>query len=349
MMKKYNLTSFLIISLATLLGLGLFAQPTQAQINRQLDLALKPSVVYLWVKPGETKTVALTFSQTGTMPLSATPRVVDFYPDSQTGEVRLSPTSSFPHLSVTNPDIQLNQPFSIQPGQTKQLVLSIAPPANFPEGEYLQSVLVSGESTRELTDTGAAASGVIGTNLIIAVSQNPPQPDQLTIEKVNAPRWVDSFWPLVWQVLVKNHGRYAQQISGSTTLTSWRGQTVASYPLATDNVLGFSNRQARPASDSAGVAASNQTDPATEFSYNPSFAIGPHTLKVTLEGPVDDQANQPTWQNQTTQTVIFFPFSVTLAGVLFVLIYSLIRVARRPNSLLAAVKKSITVEDTHDK
>jgi hypothetical protein len=314
-----------------MLGFLKLTSLASAQTTPDVDLELEPASTYVWVKPGQTKTLTLNLTQHGSIPLVVTPKVVDFHPDDTSGQPVLSSVSRFPHFKLNTPTL-LDQPIKLSPKKTVQIMLTISPPADTLPGEYLQTLLFESvaDQDQSLSGVGTKATAIIGSNFIIAVSPEAPVPGQLKIKKVSAPRLVDSLGKITITALASNPNRYAVIASGTATLTNWQGRQVAEYPLANLNVLGFSTRPLQP---------TKPADPDSlfpSFEYDAPFLIGQYTFTLTLVDPKTGVV-----ANTYTQTILALPITLALALVIFVLTFVMILILKRQNYPLASWLKRV--------
>ncbi|HEX7017746.1 MAG TPA: hypothetical protein VF209_02465 [Patescibacteria group bacterium] len=308
------------ILLATIVLLNLYLVLPISLASAQsapIDLSVSPPTEYIQVAPGKSISHTVTIEQHGSLPLRITPSIVDFASDGETGQpvLQFEKGSSFRYLKIKNPDVQLGQPFSLNPGQKKQIVFQIEPPSEAVQGEFPLTLLFTAQPPTENTiGTGSQVSGMVGSNLVVLVSTGQTDKGKLVLEKIRAPRLVDSFGSLAFSLLAKNNGRNATTASGSATITNWQNQIVAEYTFYPDMILAQTSRLLRHGQSVESDAADNIT---ADFKYKPAFLIGPYTITASLnENGLENQS-----QSLLSIRVFAFPFSLLIVTLLGVVLY----------------------------
>lgn len=327
--KKSAMLLAIAVAMAATAGFLISLTPTRvfAQNKPALDLAVFPPTAYLHVKPDRTISHRVILQHTGTLPMHITPTVVDFAADGETGIPQLQDHLSFSSISLLNPGKKLGDSFRIEPNSKYEFVFTINPEPNIVEQEYHLAILLKAEPAPGIvgSDTGAAASGVVVSNLILVVSDSADDKGKIEIQKFPMPRLVDSFWHLKIGVLAENTGTTATVPKGTITIHHWQGRKVADWFIFPDVILAKSTRLLRATKTDPLVVVDGETSPKIiPMVYDEPFLIGPYTVTTKLEAA--DGSIQ-----QHTITVFALPFSI-LAGVL--LIVTLYLVYRYGNRLL---------------
>jgi hypothetical protein len=342
-MKKISTASFATLTIAFLTTAALLATtfllptPTQAQNRPPLDIGISPPTTYLQIAPGNKKTHRVTLEQKGSLPLEITPSVVDFTTDDKTGSPVLSDVSSFRHITLTLPGSNSNNAnktsFILQPGEKKNITFTLDIPPNAIEDEYLMTLLFRAKTAPGVTlaQNTSEVSGVIGSNLIALISHSERDLGKLQIEKVDAPRIVDSFSDITFTTIVKNIGKNATTASGSATITDWQGQEVASFQVYPDMILRNSSRQLRTALSLEEALEKPETI-SDHFTYQGLFLFGPYTITLDLA-----KSSQPTAGSETySSTVIAAPFSILIVAIVSILMYLLYTIFIQTDSILSS-------------
>lgn len=300
-MKSKTILTTLITIICLLTPNRLIAQ------SSDIDLEVAPGVVFLTIKPGQKKIHTITLEQKGKIPLFVTPTLVDFQADGETGNPILSNSSEVDFISINNKSIELDQPFTLAPGDSQQILLNINPPGDLAEQEYPLSLLFKAEPTNNnSTGNGALSSAIIGSNLILHITPNETNNGKLEVEKIKSSRIFDSFRPINFQILIKNTGDNATPIDGKVKLMSWQGKELKSFTLVPDMVLGNSTRLARYSiSDNSEEELDDLSD---KFTYSAPFLIGPYTIEVSLNDTQKDIEQSYLLQSH----LLAFPISILL-------------------------------------
>lgn len=326
-MKQHIKKITTLLLLTSLVSVLTWLTPQVEAQTKQIDLSLTPATDFIEVNPGETTTHKLTLTHNGTLPLVVTPKLVDFSADGQTGKPVLSETTSVDFVTLLDDGKRFGDSFTIKPHSSQVIILQIAPLKNTVEKEYPLTILF--QTTPDINTTtsqhgNTVTSAIIGSNIIVSVGQQNLDYADLLIQEVKAPKLIDSFSSLEYQVLAYNQGNKAIPVYGSSRVLDWSDQELISFDLQNDVVLAHSQRLVRPASDS-------ESNPImSSFVYDPPFLIGPYTIEVTFKNPSQDNISLTVVRYH----VFALPFVIvvaTLAAISFILILFVIK---KQNSLL---------------
>lgn len=275
----------------------------QEQLN---ELTIAPPVGYLKIKPGAKARHTVTIQNSGSTALEITPTLVDFKPSEKTGTPILSESLSFPYLDDESKQLA---PVTLEPGKRAQLTLNFTVPQFAPDKEYPLTILFSSKPLTALNtnNTGAQVNSIIGSNLIVLVSQQDSLTQKFSIINFTLPKFRDSFSPISIQPIIKNELFNANIASGSATLKNWRGAVVAEFAIYPDSVLGLSERQLR----FMPITGVNPEEPPTPqpFFYDSKFLLGPYTFSINVSSSTDIP-----YSEQFTYSFIAVPY--ILIGIL---------------------------------
>lgn len=332
MIKKILATLFLLI----LLDFVCFTENfVSAQSLDALSVNISPPVSYLYVKPGAGISAPIHLENQGRYTLSVTPQLVDFHPHSQTGQVVLQQTSNFQHLSIAGDAERWGKEFIIRPGENYTLPLTLAIPADFPQGEYYLSVLFNLEQMTipELANNAnTIVSSVVASHLVIAVNIDETDRSQIVLKEFKIPKVVDSFMGVNFQVWAKNIGLNAGAVRGTVSIGHWPSPKEEIYEFYPDMVLADSQRQVRGMSEEnisqlkilteqEEVMLANGEDYLavqsefleknllSDFSYKKAFLLGAYDFRLELG------------EEERVERVIALPFSILIIIVLLPIFY----------------------------
>jgi hypothetical protein len=321
-------TSAVLLGLV-LIGTGLIL-PRGAQAQ-QVDLTVSPPVSYIRVEPGKTFRLAITIRQNGTIPLQVTPTIVDFVPDSLSGQPVLQDSTEFKFVTIENEPKSFDQPFPLKPGADDQVVLYFNIPEHARAQEYHLSLLLSAQPDADLTVNGGnqtTVSAVIASNIIVLVARSDQDLGELEVAELKVPLLVDSLSRINYSILAKNNGPTATKPYGKAIIRNFSDQVVSSFPFYPDVILAQSARPLRAATADPELVTNPDELRPTTFEYDPQFLLGPYRVEVTL----DSQAGQSE-PVTVTKVVWALPFSI----ILFILgIVSLIFILRFSGNILVA-------------
>lgn len=295
--KKHGV--FVLVVLASLLC-SVF---DTARAQTTFDLGVTPPTAYLKIKPGSQATHTITLENEGEQQLTITPKIVDFSSDGKTGRPVLSETNSFPYFDEATQNLGS---LVLSPRAKAQLTIQITVPQDVPNREYPLTVLfeTAPVSTFTLSESTTQVSGVIGSNIIILVSDETAVPHDLAITSLQTWRVVDSFRSITFRPVLENRGYAATAASGSAQITDWSGRVLKEFAIKPAVVLGTSQRELE-------VENGEDTE-SIPFRYKPPLLLGLYRIQVNL-------ASINTEEPQIialTETIIALPIFLILLLIL---------------------------------
>lgn len=315
--KFCGLSLFLFAICYLLFAIITVVPAAQAQT---FSLSISPPLLELMIMPGKSYTQIYSLTNSG-QTLTLTPSISAFAPDGPKGNLKFtSQPDASQALSFTFADsrLQLNQPFILEAKETKEISLKITASPTAPEKDYYFTLLFSSRPAGGRTNTGSQAAGVIGTNILITVSQNGQPVKKGEIEEFkltncyiqNLLGWclLDSFSQPKYAIRLKNTGKTFWKPFGQITAKGLFNQEWQNE-LRPDNILAFSEREISLATPSA----------------QPSFLIG--SYRTSLEFQTDQEGEK------ISNTLVFFSMPVKgitallLIAVLFKIIGSKLKSA----------------------
>lgn len=299
MRKTIHIFSFFIISLSLFLyrPTQVGAQNIEDVTSDSLELGVTPATAFLKIQQGGVATHTVTLENTSTHLIRVTPKLVDFTSDNKTGFPVLLEHTTFAYLEGGQ-DATHFESILLKPKEKAALKLAFAVPTNAPSKEYPLTVLF--ESAPELPTAvigaGAGIKTVIGSNLIVLITDSDELPTLLSIATIGTRTLHDSFSGLSFTPLVHNDSYAASVASGSATIADWKGTIVASLPIAPTVVLGNSTRA---------LTAENADETFKGFTYKSRFMLGWYTITVQLQ---TGMSTNPTFTT-SKKTIVFVPFA----------------------------------------
>jgi len=316
-------TRFIIIWLFVL---GFLPGQALAQTTFPIDLSISPSVVEFAVQPGKTVTQAFELQNNGTVPLQVTPQLRDFQADGPDGLAKILPSLSFPYGELVNSEIKLDQPFTLRPGSSQQLVVSLAIPETAKQQDWYISLVA--KTRPDLTDTvmsgsNTTAQGTIVSHILLRITNDNKEPLSWKID-LQLPHFIDSLQKLTFQPDITNLSRTYATPELHVAILDWRKQIVSQQEGLPERILAQSTR-------SIPAKQARKDDPRSfegiPFTLNQSFAIGPYTVRASIA----NTTGEPTI---VEQQVIAFPFSILTAIVVVASIIGALRIYKgRPDIL----------------
>lgn len=308
--RLFTVIFLFLISSFFVLASGFFLLASSVKAASDIDLEINPAVEFVSVLPGGKLQHTITIKQNGTTPLSVTPTIVDFKADGETGNPILSDTTHVDFISIENKDVNFGKAFNLTSEQSKQIVFNIHPNGDQIESEFPLTILFRAQAQNENQHgSGALSSAMIGANLIVHVSPNLENSGKLEVENIRSSKIFDSFRPLNFQILIKNTGNNATVVNGQVKVYDWQNKEILNESLAPDLILANSTRLARYSpSEKKTTKEPDYSQLSSQFSYSSPFLIGPYTIEVALNDPV----NQIEESFVLKTHVVAFPISIML-------------------------------------
>jgi hypothetical protein len=275
------------VHISALLGFGIvllsfpmfiFAQESP----RRTAISITPPLSEIVVQPGKTVTQAFTITNDGAQDLEVLPTIVPFSPYGESGEALvLSQQGTFEYAELQNLDIQLNSPFPLLAGKSQQLVLRINVPEDAVEQDHYQTFLLHTKpiGLAQLNGNNSVAQASIGVHILLSISTSGLDHGSIKLHKIVAPKIIDMFSGLTFQVFAKNSGKNYTKAHGEIKLRSMFGEVVKVFPILPENVLADSTRELHTSVPNPEDAKSAQ---AAAFEYRPLFLLGKYTISTSL-------------------------------------------------------------------
>lgn len=233
-------------------------------------LTLSPPVTELLLRPNIPVQQTFILKISGSNP-TITPSLHLVTPSDTEGHVTIDPNpvnpASLPVVVTSNPP--LNQPLATA-GQDLGFTLTLSA-AN--TDATLDSYLALVFTTTDPNTSESSAQAGISALLFLTVTPDGLLPIDLSLSEFNPPTIHDSSHPLTLAPIVANQTDSMIRPQGLFTVTSPRGNPVATQELYPNLILGHNTRQLK----------SNISNLPSDLTWHPAwYSIGPHTLTLTL-------------------------------------------------------------------
>ena len=271
LINNWRLFIYTTVIIITLL---LFPTPTSAQTS---SLSIWPPVFETNIKPGQTITQIFRLKNLGD-DTTITVQLKPFTPSDELGHITLGNTPPPSFFSLRNQDLPIS--FALKAGQTKELPLQISIPTNAKIQDHYLTFLFSSQTPGLVSGTGTTTQASIGSNLLLTVSSNQPNPTVKVVEFRTRSRLIDSFSNPFFTLKAKNPTPHFLKTIGQIDIKNSLGKSTT-LPLRQDNILAGTIRQLKTTSE-----------------WNPALPFGRYSATVTL---TPENSNQP-----TSQTIHFW-------------------------------------------
>lgn len=282
-----------------------------------LSLEISPPVAYIHIKPQDILRHRVMLKNTGTQTLFVNVSMADFKADGRTGQPVLQIGQLFNRQ--VSPEQNYGETIRLEPDQNKSYNLELDISQLTPEKEYPIAILFNAKTVNNSTSADGSITQVAGTlasNLILFISDSEENQGDIAIQQLNAPRLIDSFGSIKFEIVAENLGKNATPIVGQAVVYNIFNQKIAEYIFYPDYVLAKNTRLVRGTELSPEILnAEGKLDPErindlfTNFNYKPPFMFGAYTIQVQL-------ADQ-----QRTVRVIALPFSIIIAAGIGLAVY----------------------------
>jgi len=218
---------------------------------QNVSLSISPPILEAVIKPGEKIEQVYTLKNDGPDAIIS----VDIFTFNQAddfGNPRISksikdydPLSVKYWFSFKEPQLSLGDKFSLKQGEEKKITLDINPEDNTPNGDYYFTLIFRTEldNTFVAPETKSSLSQAeIGSNILITISKDGIINRKAAVKEFKAPKIIDSFSPLTYQVKLANIGEGFFKPFGKITIESVLGKKYV-LNLAPQNIITASSRE----------------------------------------------------------------------------------------------------------
>lgn len=222
----------LAISLLGILALSAKAANSEDSIS----LSITPPLVETLIIPGNSIEQHFTVSNNGSS-VVLTPRVVYFDPSDNLGNVGLSKDPSPQWVEYQNSNFRLG------PKEEKDIKVVFSPPIGTSEGDYYLSLtLETAEPDNLSVSSSIVHKAVIAANILITINTSGNPEKSAAIVKFEAPKIIDWFSDIPYDVEIKNTGEAFAKPNGEITVSSLLGKQTK-LVLAPQNILAGTSRR----------------------------------------------------------------------------------------------------------
>lgn len=208
-----------------------------------LNLSLAPIQLELVARPGAVIRQPYTIVNNSDSTVYLYASVDSWHPDGNDGSIVYDTTPSHPFLdfSLSTPNLELYQPFSLRSNETREITLQIRVNRNaLPTDSYTTLFL---NQVPSQPDGQPQATGRIGSHILISVSATADTPAALKASGLTiSPKIRDIFFtPIILHPQASNSTGFFTKSSGKITITK-NDRIIKELPLKSLNVLATSSR-----------------------------------------------------------------------------------------------------------
>jgi hypothetical protein len=304
---KYQI-SFLICYLLYVICF-MFVPQVHAQ---SLSLSLTPPLLEVMIKPGKSITQVFRLTNEGE-PVFITPRLVEYTENGIKENERFAPE---PWINFLPGSLSLNQPFLLHTGETRGLVLRVAPPAGLPDANIYRVLLFESQpNPSDPSDSESMIQSKIGSILLLNVTTSGITKKDAQISRFELPNLIDSFDPLRAEIHVKNTGTTYFRPIGQISLQGPVGKGI--YKIEPAVWLAGQTR----------ILNTSPEDQNVPYSLNlPGFYLGKY--EVVVEFTLDES----TIKLSQKKTFYALPWKIAVCLLIIILFVILIRRRRKKKS-----------------
>jgi len=231
---------------------SLFLIIKASQVKAQnISLSISPPILEAVIKPGEKIEQVYTLKNDGPDTIISAD-IFTFNQADDFGNPKISksikeydPLSVKYWFSFKDPEFSLGDKFNLKQGEEKKIVLAINPEDNAPDGDYYFTLIFRTELDNAFVapETKSSLSQAeIGSNILITISKYGIINRKAAIKEFKAPKIIDSFSPLTYQVKLANIGEGFFKPFGKITVESVLGKKYV-LNLAPQNIITASSRE----------------------------------------------------------------------------------------------------------
>jgi len=211
------------------------------------NLSLTPPQIEFVLKPGITLTQAYQVTNESDQIITLNTQILPFLPSGNNGSVTYNNLISNPNItfSLNNADLKLGQPFTLQPQETRQLVLKINTSPQTSLSDYYATFFVYQSPDKSANDaTISQTSGKIGSHILLSVSNTENPKAEGVVQKFSlTPKIKDVFFtPIKFSGQIQNNSNYFFKTAGKITISK-NQQVIKELKLDSQNILANYYRQ----------------------------------------------------------------------------------------------------------
>lgn len=211
------------------------------------NLSLTPPQVEFVLKPDVTLTQAYQVTNESDQKITLNTQILPFLPSGNNGSVTYNNLLSNPNInfSLNNADLKLGQPFTLQPQETRQIVLKIVASPQTSLSDYYATFFVYQSTDKFANDaTISQTSGQIGSHILLSVSNTENPKTEGIIQKFSlSPKIKDVFFtPIKFSGQIQNNSNYFFKTAGKITISK-NQQVIKELKLDSQNILANYYRQ----------------------------------------------------------------------------------------------------------
>ncbi len=302
-MTKYKLKIFCIF--ITYLVIGLFAFPKTVRAQ-EISISIAPPITELKIQPGRSFSQTFTVKNDGA-PVVIAAKVFPFVPFDNQGHAELiedtNSVNAFTGWFFFDPT-----PISLGTTGSHNFIVKITPPPGAEEKDYYFTFIIEVQNDSNLGTNNSQAKSRVGANILITVSKDGNPQKKASITDFSAPKIIDSFSGLNYNVLIGNSGFSFFKPIGKITIDQVFGSTTV-LNLAPLNILVGGSRQ----------TSCIQGEDLIPCKLPGKFLIG--IYRANLSFTIDGSGESIEKQIYT----VAFPFSIILGLITIFIIYRAIR------------------------
>lgn len=234
---------FFVFSLSTtcfLLSVG-------AVHSQDLSLSVSPPITEVLIKPGKEISQRYIVTNNGEDTVLKV-YIQPFSPTGTKGDVALGrkvPGVDLPLalscFTIEKPKLLLGESFALLKGMSQEIVLKISIKEEIPQGDYYFTLIFETEEKTKLGGPGGSAKAMIGSNILLTISQNGEPMKLAKISKFEVPKFIDSFSDLNIDIQVANAGEAKFKTIGEVSIKPLIGKEKT-IKIAPQNILISSKR-----------------------------------------------------------------------------------------------------------
>lgn len=295
---------FILLSLFINLK-SLFLNPGIA-FAQEISLSISPPLTEITIQPGKTFSQTFTVKNDGT-PVVIVPKIFPFIPLDRQGHAELiedqSSINAFSGWFAFDPS-----PISLGTTGSHDFIVKIIPPEQVGEKDYYFTFIAEVQNDNNLGVSASLSQTRIGANLLLTISKDGNPQKKASIVEFSAPKFIDSFSPLNYKIVLRNSGFGFFKPIGQITADQIFGSTTV-LKLAPLNILVGGTRE----------ISCVQEEELVPCKLPGKFLIG--VYRTNLSFTVDGAGEAVEKQIYT----IAFPFSIALGLILIFISYRIIR------------------------
>ncbi len=310
--NKHKQSAAKLLCFALLLT-SLFAASLKLINAQKVELGISPPITEVIIAPGKKFTQRYIVSNFSESDIVLTPLIFKLTAKDEfgTADIANEPETQGPFFnffSIAQGKLDGGKLIKIGKDQTIELPLTITIPEGSQEIDYYASFVLQSTSSLQNLGSGQITNAGIATNLLISVSKSGLPQKNASVIEFSAPKIIDSFFSIPYQIRIKNTGNsFFKPIGDIETKGLFVNQRLN---IAPQNILSGTVRQVKCV----------KNEELVECKTDSQFLLGKYTHNLVFT--LDEEGKQVSADTETIALPFGLIFALFVPFFIFKFIYA---------------------------